>query len=208
MLKNKIFRFIKNRYAPRGAYISFAQAGEDLLIKRACRTEKPTYMDIGAHHPIFGNNTYLFYKNGGVLVEPNPKLAKIIKAKRPKDTCIMAGVGAHDGEALFYSFERDTRSTFSKEQALEWQNKSGQKPDISTVKIVSLTTLLKDFTPDILSIDAEGLDYTILKNYNWIKKPKVICVEKGEHIQAFLISKGYQLFAQTEANVIFILCAE
>lgn len=205
MLK-KIFSFIKNRYAPRGAYISFSQSGEDLIIKRIIKN--PTYIDIGAHHPIFGNNTYLFYGNGGILVEPNPKLAKIIKQKRPKDKCIVGGISDHDGEENFYSFERDTRSTFSKEQAEDWQKTSGQKPVVNKVPIFSLNTITKDFHPDLISIDAEGLDFKILSAYNWIKKPKVICVEKGENIQKLLESKGYKLFAQTEANVIFILCAE
>lgn len=206
MLKNKILNFIKNRYAPRGASISFAQAGEDLLIKRIIKN--PTYIDIGTHHPIFANNTYLFYGNGGILVEPNPKLAELIKKKRPKDTCIIGGVSDHDGEADFYSFERDTRSTFSKEQAEAWQKSSGQIPKIEKVMIYSLNTLLKDFTPDIISIDAEGLDFKILNAYNWIKKPKAICVEKGKDVEALILSKGYRLFAQTEANAIFILCVE
>ena len=66
MLK-KVFYFISKRYAPRGAKFTFAASGEDVLIAQAIKhfnIQKPTYIDIGAHHPIFGNNTYLLYLQG------------------------------------------------------------------------------------------------------------------------------------------------
>lgn len=52
---------------------SYSQCGEDLLILCALKTlkiAKPTYLDIGTNHPIFKNNTYLFYNikpAGGVF---------------------------------------------------------------------------------------------------------------------------------------------
>lgn len=213
MLRNKILTFLKNRYAPRGAYLSFAYSGEDILIRRACEKfhlKNPTYLEIGTHHPIFGNNTYLLYRSGskGMLVEPNPQLFKTIEQKRPQDISILGGVSDHDGTAEFYKFKRDTRSTFSKEQADAWTRQSGEIASTEEVKIFSLNTLTRDFTPDILCIDAEGLDYKILHAYNWHKKPKILCIEMDEGIEKLVSEKGYSLFAQTEANGIFILCVE
>src|SRR5262245_35491217 len=53
---------------------SFAHSGEDVMARLFLNfIGKPSYLDIGAYLPIFGNNTYLFYAMGGrgVLVEPN-----------------------------------------------------------------------------------------------------------------------------------------
>src|SRR4051812_46243595 len=77
---------------------SFAQQGEDLALESVfgfLRVAKPSYIDIGAGHPIIGNNTYKFYRQGGrgVLVEPNPKLAELLRQVRPNDTVIEAGIG-------------------------------------------------------------------------------------------------------------------
>jgi TPP-dependent indolepyruvate ferredoxin oxidoreductase alpha subunit len=111
-----------------------------LIIKKAfdeMGIKRPTYIDIGCHHPVFGNITYLFYKNNskGVVVEPNNKFFEIIKQKRNKDICVNSGVGNHDGEENYYSFKRDTRNTFSKQQADEWKKQSGQDYEINKIKI-------------------------------------------------------------------------
>ena len=57
--------------------ISYSQLGEDLIIEfvfNGIGINKINYLDIGAHHPIEINNTYLFYLKGsyGVLIEPDP----------------------------------------------------------------------------------------------------------------------------------------
>lgn len=211
----KAIRFLRARYAPRGARQSFSQAGEDLVIdtifaKR--NISKPFYIDIGAHDPIFGNNTYLFYRAGGkgVLIEPNLSYTEKIKSKRPKDICINAGVGGEDGEREFFAFKRSTRSTFSKEQAEDWQKQSGQKPTVEKKRILSLNTIVRDFVKeneiDMLSIDTEGLDVEILESYNWSKRPKIICVEYQEDegkIMGIMKDHGYMLVAKIFQNAVF-----
>ena len=52
-------------------------------------------LDVGAHEPVVINNTYFFYRRGyhGVLVEPNVEMCKKLRAVRPKDTTLEAGIG-------------------------------------------------------------------------------------------------------------------
>jgi FkbM family methyltransferase len=183
--------------------------------------KKATYIDIGAHHPIFGNNTYLLYKKGGhgVLVEPNPKLCEQIKSKRPRDICLNAGAGRIDGNADFFIFKRDTRSTFSPDQASGWQEESGQKPTMANHKIFSLDSIInqnfKDGHPDIVSIDAEGYDVEILSGFSFKKRPKVICIESvfreaeeanlhDQKIYNLFKINNYKLEVQTRNNSIFV----
>src|ERR1700757_1387281 len=88
----------KRRPIPRSQR-SFAGNGEDLLIAGwfrhyGCDLSRIRYVDIGANHPISLSNTFLLYEAGacGVLIEPDPKNAALLRAKRPRDIVINAGV--------------------------------------------------------------------------------------------------------------------
>jgi hypothetical protein len=107
--------------------LSYAQQGEDIvlwqMLRGALGIERPTYMDIGAHHPVFSNNTFYFYERGarGVLVEPNPALHEVLAQIRPGDALVRAGIGVTaQTEADFYVIggsEDGQLNTFSREQA-------------------------------------------------------------------------------------------
>lgn len=227
----RIYSFIKNRYAPRGAKISFAASGEDLIMadllnRHVDQPKKISYVDIGAHDPIFGNNTYLFYKNGGqgVVIEPNEKLYRKNSAKRPGDICILAGAGPINSKAVFYLFPQSTRSTFSKEQSLKWQTQSGQKPKEIVIPTLSLDTIIEKLNgqvPDIVSIDTEGYDLSIIRTFSWRLRPKIFCVEtlltedfNNEKTKTTASNRNQELYrlfsehqylprAETSANTIF-----
>ena len=51
--------------------------------------EQPSgfYIDIGAGHPVYDNVSFAFYLRGwrGITVEPNPWLAQLSEAVRPRD---------------------------------------------------------------------------------------------------------------------------
>src|SRR6266498_5394456 len=88
---------------------SFSQCGEDLIInfifENYFKINKPSYLDIGAHHPTYLSNTYLFYLKGcrGVCIEPDPALCDKFHKKRSRDICINAGVGvSSETSAEFY----------------------------------------------------------------------------------------------------------
>lgn len=220
----KIIPFIKARFAPRGSRITFSTCAEDLImsdILGELNILKPSYIDIGAHHPIFGNNTYLFYKHKGrgVLVEPNPSLCDVIRRKRPDDICVNGGIGRVDGNETFFTFERSTRSTFSADQAKEWQKVSGQRPIKKIVQIFSLDSIIdkyfKHSCPDVVSIDAEGYDIEILSGFSFKKRPKIFCIESvffgrespkknDELIFELMKNHGYVLELQTRNNSIFV----
>jgi FkbM family methyltransferase len=219
----KVIPFLKARFAPRGARQTFSTCGEDLImndILGELGVKNALYVDIGAHHPVFGNNTYLLYRQGGhgVLVEPNPELCALIRNKRPRDICLNAGAGRETSEAEFYAFKRSTRSTFSKQQAEEWEKQSGQKPTVEIQKTHSLDSIIdnecKGLIPDVVSIDAEGYDVEILLGFSWAKRPKIFCIESVLHddksserdiqIHRTFKERGYRIEVQTRNNSIFV----
>ena len=209
---------------PLGTNLSFAQNGEDRVVASLfeyLEIDKPSYLDIGAYEPIVGSNTYLFYRRGarGVLVEPNVDCVPRLRSKRPDDTVLNIGVGlTADRSADFYRLTLPQRNTFDKTEAEQVVRDSGGKVTIREVvkmPLVPVNEVLAEHfpgrAPDFLSIDVEGLDYPILKTYDFAKyRPKVICSElrsngrTNEEAVAFLRDKGYNVQGMTFPNVIFV----
>jgi len=205
--------------------ISYAQCGEDLIIDFILSNlgiHKPYYLDIGAHHPSYLSNTYLFYKKGclGVCIEPDPELFLLIRKRRRKDLIINAGVSLENkSEADFYVMSSRTLSTFSKQEADKLQNWGRQKIEkICQIPLVPVNDIIKKLSkvPNFISLDVEGLDFAILKSFdlsNW--RPEVFCVEtitysennteqKETEIIKYMINRGYMVYADTYINTIFV----
>lgn len=202
---------------------SYSQMGEDLTISFIMdikEMKNPYYVDIGSNAPVKLSNTYLFYKRGchGVCVDPNPVFQKQFRKYRPKDKFINAGISpSGKGEATFYIMDWHEFSTFDKNQALkvqeQYKGRNNIKEEIS-LPLISLENLYKELERkiDLLSLDVEGLDYDILKAWDFYKyAPAIICIEckdlkTGEHdqrISQFLLDKGYKLEAFNQINSIY-----
>jgi FkbM family methyltransferase len=211
----------------RDAKHSYAQAGEDLIVDfivRAMQIDDVTYLDIGAHHPIQFSNTYLFYKRGsrGVLVEPDPELMASIRAARPRDVCIEAGVGVQAATtAQFFVMSTRTLNTFSEAEAKRYEAMGTQRIEkVLPVPLVTLDDILAErFTdkePTLVSIDIEGLDFEVLSTLNLKKyRPPIVCIEtlqysetreetKDARIAELMSDNGYFVYGDTYINTIFV----
>jgi FkbM family methyltransferase len=233
-MKN-LFRKVISKWVLPNSQIAYAQSGEDLILAHLfykLNISKPKYLDIGANHPEYISNTYYFYMRGstGVCIEPNPDLFEKIKKTRPNDIVLNVGIGTSTNSTIadFYLFPESASglSTFSKEEAQYWSD-TGMKnigkiiyKDILQIPLRSINDILKEhFTkaPDLISIDVEGLDYEILQSIDFdTYKPITLCVEtlgydnnqrefKKKEIISFVESKGYDVYADTHVNTIFLL---
>jgi FkbM family methyltransferase len=206
---------------------SFSQSGEDMIIDfalKAMRIENPSYLDIGANHPCIFNNTYYFYnlKGYGVTVEPDPALSALLKRKRPKDITLNIGVstGLHERLPL-YVMSNPTLNTFSESEALRYGETGSYKIQrVIDVELLPISEIFMkyfdDNSPDILSIDVEGMDYEIIKSIDFKKyRPVIICVEtlqfsesrevnKISAINNYLSNYNYMVYADTHINTIFV----
>jgi hypothetical protein len=209
---------------PKGTRLSFAQAGEDLVIDGLLdmlRVARPTYLDVGAYEPIESNNTYLLYRKGGrgVLVEPNVALTPRLKGKRPGDTVLTAGIGLDDvPEADYYVLSQPQLNTFDKDQADRVVREGLARLDrVVKMPLLNINRVIAEHlggaAPDLLSIDIEGLDLPILKTLDFDHhRPKVICAETlvtatfrhNPDTVAFLAGKGYEVRGMTFANTVFV----
>jgi FkbM family methyltransferase len=219
IVKRKIRNYSSN------ANLSYAQVGEDLILKQLFSEigiSKPSYLDIGAHHPSYLSNTYLFYLSGskGVCVEPDPALQKNFVTERPRDMLLPVGVGLDSGVADFYVMSTPTLNTFSFEDAEKYSAGGVHKIENKIqVQIKTLCEIISDYfqtSPDLISIDIEGWDYVLLKNYDFSKlRPPVFCLEtltytddKSERKLTELIdlmhANNYLTYADTYINTIFV----
>ena len=195
---------------------SFALYGEDAIIqgisdRYSISIER--YIDIGANHPYRGNATILFYLNGakGCLVEPNKSYHDKLAMCRCRDTIMCVGVASKDAdgkEQEYYSIEGcDTRNTFSKEVA-DCYCEKGFVVKTEKIKLVSLDTIIDTYGEKInyISIDVEGLEYEILRTFDFKKYDvEIFNIEKGDiRVKELILFNDYEIVGETLSNWIFI----
>jgi FkbM family methyltransferase len=216
----------RRRFIDQGV-LSYSQSGEDLIADFIFRylkfySENASYLDIGANHPVDTNNTYYFYLKGcrGVLVEPNVSLCEKLRAGRPEDTTLVAGIGVTATRAAdYYVMSQPNWNTFSKEEADHQVEVTAGKVAIRQVikmPLLDINEVMAEHfkgAPSYLSIDAEGLHLAILKTIDFGRfRPKVICVEtlvSGTNrlipeIPAFMETQEYVVRGQTFVNTLFV----
>jgi hypothetical protein len=208
-------------------HMSYAQAGEDVIVNfflAHLKIADISYLDIGAYDPILINNTYFFYKQGhrGVLIEPNVAMCEKLRAVRPEDKTLEAGIGIEPkpGVADYYVMSEPSWNTFDRAEAEHQVKATGGKVTIKEVRKTPLLPLndvmaqyFKGKAPAFLSIDAEGWHFKILKSIDFTRfRPKAICVEtlvSGEYrtmpeIPAFMKAQGYVDRGGSFVNTIFV----
>lgn len=212
----------ENQYLKR----TFSQSGEDVIVKfifDAIGIPKPNFIDIGAHHPFYLNNTALLCENGstGINIEPDPVLFSEFPKCRRNDLNLNIGISDIDGESDFFIINVPTLNTFSKKEA---ENYSAEGKyfikEVKKIKTRTVNTIISEYSdnkfPEFLTLDAEGVDELVLTSIDYAHNfPIVICVEtisfstsgqgkKNEKIIDFLYKMGYFLYADTYINSIFI----
>lgn len=204
---------------------SFSQSGEDLILQYMfgiLGIRQVSYLDIGAHHPAYLSNTYLFYLSGGsgVCVEPDPELCAKFVQVRPDDVCLGCGVGETGGNADFYVMSTPTLNTFSRREAERYQTYRNHRiVKVLQVELKTLNQIIGQYfekAPNLVSLDIEGMDFAVMSSFDFNTwRPEVFCLEtltytedKSERKLTELIElmhrNGYITYADTYINTIFV----
>lgn len=183
------------------------------------------FIQIGANDGITNDPLYKFITEfgwQGILVEPMPESFAALQEThrgRPGLTLLNAALAGEDGTLPIYTVRIDA-GTFQKAQMYSSFDRnvvlrnSRFVPDIANrieevqVKAVSMKTLLGHAGSrpvDILAIDAEGFDYTILKMIDFTRlKPAIILYEHThlnkadqEAAAELLAAHGYRMTRDT-----------
>ncbi len=226
-ISNHFFKRVYRKLTGIPYSISYSQTGEDIIIDfiiGAKKIKEFTYLDIGANHPVWFNNTFKFYEAGyrGVCIEPDPSIHAVLSKRRPADICLNIGIaGQSAGDTDFYIMSGRGLNTFSKAEA-EKLEKNGHATINKIIKVPLRTTeqvideYFKGKSPVFINLDVEGLDEEILRNFPFHKyRPSIFCIEtvhytddassgKRKEIFDLMQANGYKAFADTYINTIFI----
>lgn len=203
---------------------SFSQSGEDMIawyLLNYIGIPRPSYLDVGAHHPLHLSNTALFHLLGGhgINIEPDPLLFREFLRSRPRDINLNIGIGRVSGNMVFYRMADPSLSTFSEEEAIRMEKEEGihieEKLNLP-VRTIDEVLAAHQVRPDFVSIDVEGRDLEVLESFDFAAhRPAVFCVEtisfslkqagkKDSNINSFLGQQGYGVYADTYINTLFV----
>jgi len=229
MTKSKLFAALhgirRAFFSPSKWKKSYSQCAEDLIVEFIFKSRpiksRGFYVDVGAHHPRRGSNTYSLYKKGwrGILVDMESDKVIAARLARPFDICVQAAVS--DGErdvGVFSPGAFSTKTTIDPTSALSDSSTNFVKT--ASVRTTTLTKILDDNSCpgdfDFLNVDCEGHDLEVLYGLNLEKYcPRVICVEIweasegvdkliGSQIHQYLTKNGYSLYSWAILSAIYV----
>ena len=173
-------------------FVSYAQNGEDVRVWHALGPRKPqltsplNYVEIGANEPWLGSVTGALYQLGwrGLLVEPDPDLAGLLRTFRPGDSVVQAAAAESDGELEFYLVPGTGLGTLDAHEAQAAQER-GFEVIRTTVAARRTDDLIAEWAQaqdvtdiHLLSIDVEGAEESVLAGLSLRDhRPWVICIE-------------------------------
>lgn len=183
-------------------------------ILKQIKFEPKHIVDIGANHGTWTRAALVFFPDAYyTLIEPQGWLQNSVKDlmdKNFKITFHPVGAGAKPGVFKFTITNRDDSSSF-KITETEATESGFEQIDIPVITLNQLLEGADLPVPDIIKIDAEGLDIDVLNGAdNYFGKTEIFMVEVGVVIKDFensfiaminfMDSKGYRLFEITDLN--------
>jgi FkbM family methyltransferase len=198
---------------------SFAQEGEDLILERMFGDQqRGIYVDVGAHHPRLYSNTYRLYRRGwhGVNIDAAPGSMSLFRTMRPRDINLELGVAATAEERTLFVFDEPALNTFDAERARSLAQPPYTIVAERAVRCAPLSQILREHSIgaiDLLTIDAEGLDFEVLQTLDWdVSRPRVVLTEQfsrdiaallDTEQHAYLRDRGYALAAKTHNSLFY-----
>jgi FkbM family methyltransferase len=149
---------------------SYSQFGEDLEVINFFKNKKKgKYLDIGCFHPTMYSNTCLLYKRGwnGTNIDLNQTSIDLFNIARPHDLNLCRIIGSEEKKVQVYfdnlfspvntadkNFYTEHKKTFFKDQFIR---------EVVSEKLQNIITRNNISEIDFINIDAEGMDYQILR---------------------------------------------
>ena len=178
--------FYYNYYRPKIFFLkkTYSMLGEDIYINNFFKNKKNgIYLDVGAYHPLDGNNTYLLYKKNwqGINIDVNPLSIELFQRARKFDLNINSAISSKKRVTKVYFRKKiNMLNTLSKKFAkINFKNGFQEKKIKSnTLNNILNQSKYKNKKIDFFNLDVEGHELQVLKSIDLKKyKPTLICVE-------------------------------
>lgn len=166
-------------------FLSHSQNGEDVVLRRAlAAVSAGTYVDIGANHPSIDSVSRSFYDDGwdGLLVEPSPEYARLLREDRPRDITVESVVSETTGTVTLHMVQGSGLSTIVDEIGTAHAAGGTEVVDVE-VASTPLSALLdergfSDRPIHFLSIDTEGAELSVLRGLDFTRhRPWILVIE-------------------------------
>ena len=221
--------FYYNYYRPKIFFLkkTYSMLGEDIYINNFFKNKKNgIYLDVGAYHPLDGNNTYLLYKKNwqGINIDVNPLSIELFQRARKFDLNINSAISSKKRVTKVYFRKKiNMLNTLSKKFAkINFKNGFQEKKIKSnTLNNILNQSKYKNKKIDFFNLDVEGHELHVLKSIDLKKyKPTLICVEihnqegifkhnangtKRNPINKFLLSHKYYIVWNNKFSYIYKL---
>ena len=192
--------------------IDYSQHGEQAVIVAHCG-EPGVFLDIGANDGLTFSNTRALVDLGwrGVHVEPGAAAFAKLKQNLPNACAYKVAVSDQDGEAPFHESDANSRHMISSLLDFErqkWRCYTFATVQVETVTVASLLRRAELSRVDFLSIDAEGSDLLIFRQFDLSALGvRLVCVEhNGKSLTEFdahAASHGFKRIFNNAANCIY-----
>ena len=215
-------RSVVSRVENEGAFVSFSQHGEDVLLNRAFAGKSVgQYIDIGANHPVFKSVTYSSYIRGwkGINIDMDREMVDLYGKLRPDDVALQLAISDSASVRQAFLIPGSTRSSLDKDVGLSYTGNSSFQAKEQEVQCVTLMTVLERYPQfyacDFLNVDVEGHESGVLCGIDFkVFRPKVVVIEavhpitrettfhEWDHI---LFEAGYTLALFDGLNAYFVV---
>ena len=165
------------------------------------------FLDVGAHEPKTGSQTWLLESKGwqGLLIEPLPDLADRLRAERRGSRVFQVACGApgHPGTVEFHEAaarEHSGLARYASDAADEYVR-------VHRVPMLTLDEIIEQAhcpAVDFVSIDVEGAELDVLRGFDLARhRPSLVLLE--DHLfnvksHLLLRASGYRLVKRTGLN--------
>ncbi len=188
-------------------FVSYSTNREDVYLHRLFATQPSGfYVDVGAAHPTYENDTKALYDRGwsGINIEPNGDFFEGLATGRPRDRNLPLAVSDTPGELTFYHVAGTGLSTADPDEA---ERARGRGLCVSEMRVAAdtLANILAASAPgviDLLKVDVEGHELPVLRSNDWARfRPRVVLVEatfperpqrRPDQVTPFLEGQGYR----------------
>ena len=173
-------------------------------------------VDVGAADGYTGSNSHFLihdYGWSGILIDPLPEHVKALReryAENDKVAVVDSAVGLEPGAVTFYPCGQGST------MLADWRDRvirdfNGVYGEPMTVHVKTLTEILDEHDApkviDFLSVDCEGMDWSVLRSLDWNKyRVDMACVEarpQNQRLIDFMAARGLNVFAVTAGNLLF-----
>jgi FkbM family methyltransferase len=167
------------------------------------RTRHGFFVDAGANHPTTGNQTWFLEEQGwtGILIEPHPDMAELLRQQRPKSRTFETAVGAPGQPGPLDFWLGGTQSSADPDVRVREKGKRVQVPIRTIDSVLEESGATK---VDFVSLDVEGMELEALEGFNFERwRPGLLLIEDffyNHKMDGYMRSRGYKAVKRTGYN--------